>query len=74
MFKPLCSKSVLERDQVDPGSDLEDSQMGFASPGVRVPSSAADLSPPLLSPMHCPWCLDIRVTYTKLKGVCFFSD
>jgi len=46
-----------------------DSQMDFASPGARMPSSAADLSP-----VCCLWCLDICRTYAKLKGVCFFAD
>lgn len=71
MFRPRCSESVLERDEVDPGSDLEDSKMGFASAGVGEPSSAADPSPPLLSPGHRFWCLDIRITYAKLKGGLF---
>lgn len=39
-----------------------------------MPRSAADLSPPLLSLVHCLWCLDISINYTKLKGACFFSD
>lgn len=28
---------------------------------------AAGLSRPLLSPVHCLWCLDVHITYTKLK-------
>lgn len=67
MFRPQYSQSVLGRGLVNPVSDLEDSQTAFASPGVRMPSGAAGLSRPLLSPVHCLRCLDVHITYTKLK-------